>query len=223
MCGRITRTSPRGVIASELGVQHFADGDLPPRYNIAPSQNVDVLAWSAGELRVGPMKWGFASRSGGPAPINARCETVASSRLFAESFARRRCIVIADGFYEWRRDGRSKRPYYIRLRSRRPFGLAGVWTLDRSAAEARRPTCAILTCPPNALMEPIHSRMPVIVPSESVHAWLSRSATPADLRPLLAPLPADLLEAYEVSTYVNSPQHDSEECIRPVGPALANP
>lgn len=217
MCGRITRTSPRPVIAAEFGVQHFVHVDLQPRYNIAPSQNVEAIAWSTEELRVGPMKWGFTGGSpGGPAPINARSETVAGSRMFAEAFMRRRCLVIADGFYEWRREGRTKQPYFIRLRSRRPFGLAGIWTTDHSAPGGPRPTCAILTCPPNALMEPIHNRMPVIVPGLSIGSWLDRNAAPTALRQLMVPLAEDLMEAYEVSAYVNSPKHDSEECIRPL-------
>jgi putative SOS response-associated peptidase YedK len=136
--------------------------------------------------------------------------------LFREAFQSRRCLVVADGFYEWHADGGRKRPYFIRLRSGRPFGLAGVWAGYRSEVGAKVATCAILTCPPNDLVAEIHNRMPVIVPPANRGRWLDPRASPVDVAELLTPLPAQEMEAYEVSPLVNSARHDGSECVRPV-------
>jgi len=214
MCGRIVRTSPREAIAAEFGVTRFVDVDLGPRFNVAPSQAVEAIVRADGELRLGRMRWGFAHDAGADrAPINARAETVAHLPLFRDAFARRRCLVIADGFYEWRKDGKAKRPYFVRLRSCRPFALAGIWASCRGDAESV-PTCAILTCAPNELMTTIHNRMPVILPPGAREQWIEPGAEPGSLRPFLKPFAAEEMEAYEVSTYVNSPRHDSPECVR---------
>src|SRR5436309_12780457 len=109
------------------------------------------------------MRWGFTSSSATEsklAPINARAEAVATTTLFADAFRRRRCLIVADGFYEWQKDGQGKTPHFICLRSGRPFGFAGIWSLQRDALGARFATCAILTCAPNELMAPIHNRLP---------------------------------------------------------------
>ena len=130
MCGRITRTSPRETIAQEFGVSRFVNVDLSPRYNVAPSQTVEAIIRVGDEKRLGPMRWGFVSTSAKEpklAPINARAETVATSSMFRDAFRRHRCLVVADGFYEWRKDGRRKTPFLIHLRSSRPFAFAGIW------------------------------------------------------------------------------------------------
>ena len=168
MCGRISRTSPREVLAEEFGVARFVNVDLHPRYNIAPSEPVEAIIRDAAEKRLGPMRWGFLTSSANEpnlAPINARAETVATTPLFRDAFRRRRCLIVADGFYEWRRDGRRNTPYFIHLRSGRPFGFAGIWSAHRDAVGTRSATCAIVTCAPNELMAPIHNRMPVILPA----------------------------------------------------------
>ena len=220
MCGRFTRTSQREVIGAEFGVSEFVNVDLHPRYNIAPSQDVEAVIRDGEARRLGPMRWGFAAASttaAGLAPINARAETVATSPLFREAFRRRRCLVVADGFYEWRKDGRQKTPYFIHLRSGRPFGFAGIWTPHRTAAGTRLATCAIVTCPPNDVMAPIHDRMPVILPPAARERWLDPHATEDELRAILAPLPSADLEAYPVSTLVNSPRNDAPECVQRLG------
>jgi putative SOS response-associated peptidase YedK len=206
------------VIVEEFGVTSFVNVELGPRYNIAPTQSVESIIRHDDELRLGPMSWGFRSPAAakGPSPINARAETVATSPLFRESFQHRRCLIVADGFYEWRTDGGRKRPYFIRLRSRRPFGLAGIWAGHRSEAGARLATCAILTCPPNDLVAEIHNRMPVIVPPAHREQWLNQRTSLVEIARLLAPLPAKEMEAYEVSPLVNSARHDGPECVRPV-------
>jgi putative SOS response-associated peptidase YedK len=158
------------------------------------------------------MKWGYTTSSEKqtkPAPINARAETVATMPLFREAFRRRRCLVVADGFYEWRKDGNTKTPYLIRLRSERPLGFAAIWASMRTAMGQRIGTCAILTCPPNELMAPIHNRIPVILPTGARDRWLEPQANVAELQSLLTPFPADQMEAYPVSTLVNSPRNDT--------------
>jgi len=121
------------------------------------------------------MQWGFRSATSTLAPINARAETVATSAMFREAFHRRRCLVVADGFYEWQRNGRTKTPYFIHLRSARPFGFAGIFSMRRTEEGNRMATCAIVTCRANELVATIHNRMPVIVPPDDAP---SRRASP---------------------------------------------
>jgi putative SOS response-associated peptidase YedK len=220
MCGRISRTSPRDAIANEFGVTRFAEVRWEPRYNVAPSQIVETIISVDGEKRLGPMRWGFVSPTAKEpklAPINARAETLSTSPMFRDACRRHRCLVVADGFYEWRKnDGRRRTPFFICLKSGRPFGFAGIWSLKHGEKEARLATCAIATCPPNELMAKIHDRMPVIVPVGVRDRWLDPTANEAELRGLLVPLPAEELESYEVSSFVNSPGNDSPECLQPV-------
>jgi putative SOS response-associated peptidase YedK len=219
MCGRFVRTCPQAVIIDELGVHQFVNVDLAPRYNIAPSQTVETIINAGSELRCGPMRWGYttsvADRSK-PSPINARAETIATMPLFREAFQRRRCLVLADGFYEWQKNGSSKTPCFIHLRSGRPFGFAAIWSSTRTAMGERVGTCAILTCGPNELMAPIHNRMPVILPKNARERWLDRTADTAELQSLLTPFAPEEMEAYAVSTLVNSPRNDTPECIASV-------
>lgn len=247
MCGRYTRTSNRDVIASEFGVVQFVNVDLSPRYNIAPSQNIEAIIRDGEDKRLGPMRWGFTISATAPTPvvsggvnprnsggdtrsspdsgvfqkpftpINARAETVATSPMFRDAFRRHRCLVVADGFYEWRKDGQRKIPYFIHLRSGRPFGFAGIWSMYRTDMGQRIGTCAIVTCPPNDLMAPIHNRMPVILSAVAGDRWLDPNTAEVDLHALLVPLSSEDLEAYEVSTLVNSPKNDSVECVARIG------
>src|ERR1700690_3727136 len=144
------------------------------------------------------MQWGFRATNPALAPINARAETVAASPLFREAFSRRRCLVVADGFYEWQRNGRTTTPYFIHLRSARPFGFAGIFSMRRTEEGNRMATCAIVTCEANDLMAPIHDRMPVIVPPDARERWLDARTSEGDLRGLLVPLSSDEMEAYGV-------------------------
>jgi putative SOS response-associated peptidase YedK len=217
MCGRFTRSSSRDVLAAEFGITTFVNVDLRPRYNIAPSQSVEAIIRHGDEKHLGPMKWGFTRTDPKLAPINARAETVATSPLFRDAFRRHRCLVVADGFYEWQKAGRAKTPYFAHLRSGRPLGFAGIWSMHRTEVGGHFATCAIVTCPPNELMAPIHNRMPVIVPPDARDRWLDPGASEVELQALLVPPSSDEMEAYEVSTLVNSPQHDSVECVRRVG------
>ena len=219
MCGRFARTSSRDSLAAEFGVAEFVNVDLRPRYNIAPSQGVEAIIRDGAELRCGPMRWGFMASAvaSAVAPINARAETVAKTGMFRDAFRRRRCLVVADGFYEWRQDGGSRKtPHFIHLRSQQPFSFAGIWSSQRTPMGQRVGTCAILTCAPNELMATIHNRMPVILEPAARGRWLDPQASESELQSLLVPLPAEQMEAWAVSVFVNSPRNDGPECVRRV-------
>ena len=223
MCGRFTRSSPPQAIAEEFGVVIDPEVVAGPRFNVCPTENVLVVAHGADGPALGTMRWGLVpwfahDPKSGPRAINARAETLGTNRTFREPFERRRCLVVADGFYEWRKAGEDRQPYFIRLRSRRPFAFAGVW--DRWKPKDGEPlvSCAIVTCAPNGLMAPIHDRMPVIVPPDARALWLARDAATATLGAVLRPYPDDEMEVYPVSKLVNSVRNDEPDCIRRVEP-----
>jgi putative SOS response-associated peptidase YedK len=221
MCGRFTLRVSAKVIAEQFGVF-----ELPPfaaRFNIAPTQPVPVvrLAPEPAEPRreLAWLRWGLVPSWAQDASIssrliNARAETAAGKPAFRAAMRRRRCLVAADGFYEWRADGRKKQPYFIHFRDDRPFAFAGLWESWEGPQHAALETCTLLTTEANDLLRPIHDRMPVILPPESYDAWLDREIDdPRPLLPLLVPSPSDPLEAYAVSGLVNSPAHDDPQCI----------
>ena len=191
---------------------------LESAYNVAPTQ--DVLTLIGGKSRrAGFMHWGLIpfwakDRSIGSRLINARAETVAEKPSFRDAFRRRRCLVLADGFYEWRRTGSGKRPMRVALRSGEPFAFAGIWSLWKDTEGNSIPTCAIITTSANDLLRPIHHRMPVILPKDMEGFWLDRSIQDTtEFRSVLTPYPDAAMEAYEVSTLVNSVANDGPELI----------
>lgn len=218
MCGRYTITDSRRVAeAFELDA---IEADLSrPRYNIAPTQNVPAVLVRDGARVLVDLHWGLVpswakDRTIGARLINARAETLASKPSFRSAFAQRRCLIVADGFYEWARRGAAKQPMYIRVDGGAPFAFAGLyerWRLETPEALA---SCTIITTEPNMLLKPIHDRMPVILPREAYAAWLDPAQTdPAALAVLLKPFDADWMTAQPVSHHVNSPRHDDKQCI----------
>ena len=219
MCGRYS------LIASlvELSRRFEFDGgglSLEAAYNVAPTQ--EVLAVVGGEMRrAGFMRWGLIppwarSASDGSRMINARAETAAEKPAFRDSLRRRRCLVLADGFYEWRRGGPGRRPVRVVMRSGEPFAFAGLWSVWRDAEGNRVPSCTIVTTAANDLLSPVHDRMPVILPREAEDLWLDPSIQdPAALSGVLAPHDSDAMEAYEVSDRVNSVANDGPDLIEP--------
>lgn len=196
---------------------------LPPRYNIAPTQPVPVVrVGREGRRELVHLRWGLVpywakDPAMGNRLINGRAETAAVRAAFRDPFRFRRCLVAADGFYEWQRTASGKRPYLVRLRDGAAFGFAGVWDRWRGPDGAALESCAILTTDANDLIRPIHDRMPAIVPRNAHEAWLEPSRRdPAEVAPLLRPLPSEAMTAYQVGTYVNSPDHDDPECVTPV-------
>jgi putative SOS response-associated peptidase YedK len=149
--------------------------------------------------------------------INARAETAAEKPAFRAAFRRRRCLVVADGFYEWQRTGRAKQPCFIRLRDGRPFAFAGLWEAWEAADDSMLETCTILTTDPNELIRPIHDRMPAILSPADYDTWLDTTIEDSGrLLSLLTPYPSDAMQAHPVGDFVNSPAHDSPQCIEPM-------
>jgi putative SOS response-associated peptidase YedK len=202
--------------ASHAGDEALARAPGAAATGAAPALSVGCMRW-------GLVPWFARDPKSGPRSINARAETLATNRTFREAFERRRCLVVADGFYEWRHVGKDRQPYFIRLRSRRPFGFAGVWDRWKSPAGETLLSCAIVTCAPNGLVAPIHDRMPVIVPAAERARWLEVAAPVGELATLLRPYPEDEMEVYPVSRRVNAPRNDDPEIIRRVEPPTDAP
>ena len=226
MCGRFTASFE----FREIRIRWNLKRDFPlfgPRYNIAPSQEVPVIVHNDARNEVKLMKWGLVlswahDPSIGQQMINARAESLLEKSSFKKLVATRRCLVPADGFYEWRRDGKRKVPVWIHLKNREPFAFAGLWDHWRDpAGDKELYTFAIITTDANALLRPIHNRMPVIYDNAMGRQWLEQSfgASSMSLAAVLQPLPSELMEANEVSTLVNSPENDTTECIQPVSPS----
>lgn len=220
MCGRFVLFSNVTVISNELNIQQIPF-DFKASYNIAPGQDVvAVINQGAGNELV-TFRWGlipFWSKDPkiGSRMINARGETVAEKPSFRTPFKKRRCLILADGFYEWRKEGMGKVPVYVFLKSRRPFGLAGLFDSWNSPDGEEIRTCTIITTEANELLKPVHDRMPVIIPERNRDIWLDTAIEDEkSLAILLVPYPSELMVHHDVSRFVNSPKNDSPECIHP--------
>lgn len=206
-------------MADDFGVQEV-DEDLQPSFNIAPTHNVAVVVRN-GAKRLVAMRWGlvpaFATDpTTGSRLINARSETLTTRPAFKNAFRNRRCLVVADGFYEWRRRGAAKTPLLYYLKSERSFAFAGLYDTWDSPLGPPLVSCTIITTEPNDLVRPIHDRMPVILPKEVEDLWLDPGvADPNRLLDLLHPYPADEMYAHPVSDLVNSVKNDSPLCVEP--------
>ena len=219
MCGRFTLTKSGEEVAEAVSLDE--EPELVPRYNIAPSQPVLVVRQVAPDVAptAALSRWGLVPRVApeGRPLINARAETAATRGVFKDAFVRGRCLVPADGFYEWKGQKGSKRqPFHIRLQGGGLFGLAG---LVEPGMEPGSSTLTILTTAPNELVEKIHERMPVIVPRSDYARWLDPRATPLTLRPLLGPYPAATMESWPVGPGVNNARLDDKACLDAPSPA----
>jgi putative SOS response-associated peptidase YedK len=221
MCGRYSQTHTGEAIAVAFDLAVVPDP--MPRYNIAPTQPVSAIAQTTAragcdrEYRI--FQWGLIPSWSkdpmiGNRMFNARSETVAEKPSFRAAFKRRRCLIIADGFYEWRRDGKNKQPFYFQVtpplsssttQDGALFGLAGLWEIWEGGDGSYLETCTILTTEPNELMEPIHNRMPVIIHPQDYDLWLDPKLEKAEaLQHLLRPYESEAMQAYPVSTIVNN-------------------
>lgn len=222
MCGRFTLTVDPAELQGTFTNYSFPS-KFAPRFNIAPSQ--PVLAIPNDGLNTADFFiWGLIPMwakdpSIGNRLINARGETVAEKPSFRGSFKHKRCLILADGFYEWKTIAgkKTKTPYFIHMKDRKPFAFAGLWDSWESPDGSSLKTCTIITTEPNELMAEIHNRMPVILPPRDYEKWLDASAqTPEDLLLLIKPHPADAMSAHPVSTLVNKPANDLPELVVPV-------
>ncbi len=222
MCGRFTLTDPDANLAVQFNLSGIPD--LQPRYNIAPTQPVAAVRVVAeGTIREMVMlHWGlipFWAKDPkiGSRMINARSETAAEKPAFRTAFRQRRCLVVADGFYEWQKTNGTKQPFYIRLRDARPFAFAGLWEHWKGPDDRVIESCTLLTTQPNDLLRQVHNRMPVILKPKDYDLWLDPQIQKAELlQPLLLPYPPEEMDAYAVSRYVNSPDNDTAKCIEPL-------
>ncbi len=227
MCGRYSLQTEAHLLA-----EHFQLPKIPsltPRFNIAPSQPVaivrvppapDMQQADGRELTLA--RWGLIpgwakDSASGAQPIIAKAETAAEKPMFRDAFRRRRCLIPADGFYEWRREDMRKQPVYICMKDRAPFAFAGLWEHWENQDGQAIESCTILTTEPNDLLKPIHNRMPVILDPKDYDLWLDPDVRDAGkLRRLLGPYPPEDMAAYPVSLRVNNPRNDDPACIEPL-------
>jgi putative SOS response-associated peptidase YedK len=217
MCGRFTLRTPARAVAEAFGL--IPAPDLQQRFNIAPTQQVATIRRDPqhGGRQLSFLKWGLipswaADPSIGSRMINARADSVATKPAFRSAFKRSRCLVVADGFYEWKKVGTTKQPFFIRLKDDRPFAFAGLaehWHRGDQTIDS----CSIITTEPNSLMAEIHDRMPAILSPAEYDLWLDADFQGYDmLLSMLRPYPADEMVAHAVSTLVNNPKNDSDQC-----------
>src|SRR5262245_44049895 len=218
MCGRFTLTSDPPTLHAEFGIE--APADLPPRFNIAPTQPVLSVVngpdgWKAATFSWGLIPFWSKDRSRAQKHINARAESLLERPAFREAFAQRRCLVIADGFFEWMKDGKIKQPVLIRRQDGRPFAFAGLW--ERWFERPGEPvySCTIVTTAASSLLRPVHDRMPVILDPRERDVWLNAASDPRELQALLKPDETQF-EVIPVSGLVNSPVNDIPEVLWPV-------
>ncbi len=229
MCGRYAITTPVGALAALFG---FSDRiNLEPRWNVAPTQTIPVVTADDAGRRLRRVRFGLLAsflrhRPVGPPVINARSETAWDKPMFRASLRQRRCLIPADGFYEWQGQGGDKQPYFIRARTGAPIAMAGLWDVWRDPAAPQDPaieSAAILTCPANDVLRPLHDRMPVILAPKDWSVWLDPHSPREVLEALCAPAPAGLLDAYPVSRRVGSVRNDDCALIAPLTPTQSGP
>lgn len=222
MCGRFTKKSSKEELRARFGFDDTSqDALFEARYNIAPSQEHPILIVSQDKRIVTMMKWGLVPHWSkdpkiGFKMINARSEGIDEKPSFKTPLRQRRCLVLADGFYEWHKvNNKTKIPYYFKLKSDQPFAFAGLWDLWEKEGQTLK-TFTIITTTPNQLIEPIHDRMPVILEEKDEAKWLDPEIKrSSDVIPLLKPYDSQEMECYRVSTIVNSPKNDVPECLVP--------
>jgi putative SOS response-associated peptidase YedK len=221
MCGRYTLTSQEGLVED---FEAALDPDAPKnewfkaRFNVAPTQDAPIVRLREGVRVIEMMRWGLVPFWGGkqgakpPLMINARLESIESKRVFRDALERRRCLVPADGFFEWKKDGKHKTPMWIHPEDHARFAFAGLWAKAKTDAGELH-SYTIITGPPNDLVAPIHDRMPVVLDRRAWAAWLDPTTAPDDARKLLVTPPTTGWSAEPVSPWVNSAEHDDPACV----------
>jgi putative SOS response-associated peptidase YedK len=221
MCGRYDNLIARDAYATLFRTGRIPRSNFPPRYNIAPTDQILIVRMDPrdGERELVMARWGlipFWMKEKPKVPhINARAETVHKLPLFREAFAKRRCLIPATGFYEWQQRDDGKQPYRFRRKDLEPFSFAGIWEFTRLGGEEIL-SAAMIVGQPNPLVRGVHDRMPVMLMAEDYDRWLGPDTAADELRAMLRPYDAALMEAYAVSRTVNSVKNDNEECIKPI-------
>ena len=222
MCGRFTLSANPEGIAEAFGIKQIPD--LKPTYNVAPTQNVLAVLneEKTHQRKFEKLRWGLIpfwakDLTIGAKLINARSETVAEKPAFRYAFKQRRCLIVADGFYEWQKKKDQKQPFYFELQNKHPFAFAGLWDRWESPEGEKINTCTILTTTANKLLQPIHHRMPLILKQPDYDLWLDPQIQAPDLlQHLLSSYPSEEMSAYQVSSFVNNPKHNSYQCVEPI-------
>jgi putative SOS response-associated peptidase YedK len=207
VCGRATLTTDPEELRKIFELQQGPD--MAPRYNLAPSQPIAVIREPH---RLELLRWGLPKGHG--AGINVRVETVARAPAYRESFWKRRCLVVVDGFYEWKKEGNARRPFAVRRADGKPFALAGIWEHSVTSDGKVTDACAIITGAANGVVAPLHDRMPLIVPTKGYARWLSQDARTPELLKLIE-TDASSLVSYAVNPLVNSAANDDPRCLEP--------
>ena len=228
MCGRYRLSKRKQLIEEYFDTANEVDWE--PRYNIAPSQNVGIVRQDPSRPRreFSQVRWGLIpywakEASIGHKMINARSETVADKPAFREAFKHRRCLIPADGFYEWVRTGKAKQPFHFGMQDDSLFAFAGIWDRWKDGSGNPVETCSILTTTPNSLLAVVHDRMPAILERDDYELWLDPGFKDGDaLTEMLKPFNPALMKCYAVSTLVNAPANDNPECMAEVAPEAAN-
>jgi putative SOS response-associated peptidase YedK len=223
MCGRYRLSRRKQIIEDYFDTSGWQD-DWSPRYNIAPTQQIPTIRQNPKEpvRQISTMRWGLIPSwahdpSAAAKMINARSETAATKPAFRDPLKFRRCLIPADGFYEWKRTGAAKQPYCFEMNAGALFAFAGLWDGWKNAEEQWIKTCSILTTTPNVVTSAIHDRMPVILDRDSYDLWLDPGMTKVEaVSDLLRPCDARLMQCYPVNTRINQVANDDEECSRPV-------
>ena len=217
MCGRFTNTKPEKIKIPGISAKELKDAKA--RYNVAPSQDVLSVINASDEKHAVYLHWGlipsWTKERQGSGIINARSETIQEKPSFRDSFKRRRCLIPADGFYEWKKTGKTKQPYYFQMKDESVFSFAGIWDVWKRDGEEII-SCAIITTEPNELLGMVHNRMPVILRAGDVDAWLDEDAGGDELQDLLKPFPADYMKSYPVGLAVNNPSVDEPQLVEKV-------
>lgn len=231
MCGRFVQVEKPEFYAEHFGAEFVRTETLKQNYNVAPTTQVYAVAEHDGNRVLTSFRWGLVPFWAkdikiGNRSINARSETAATKPTFRSSFEKRRCLIPADGFYEWERKTKGKLPHYIYAADGKPLPVAGLWSSWKDPeTDDRVLTCTILTGPPNDLLKPIHDRMPVILPQEHWAAWLDPSNDEVEsLQSLMVPLASSLMAEHPVSTLVNKVANNGSDLVRPLStPAVDQP
>jgi putative SOS response-associated peptidase YedK len=217
MCGRFTLTANAHEIEEAFGLFEGLDPALPPRYNIAPTQQILALRSTEAGRRYVSLRWGLVPfwaddvKIGGRL-LNARADGIATKPAFREALKKRRCLILADGFYEWRTEGKTKLPFHIRRIDRKPFAFAGLWERWSKGATPVE-SCTIVTTDANDFMKPLHDRMPAILDPKDYDRWLGPSQEPASVAELLHSAPHDGFEMVAVSPKVNNARFEDPACL----------
>jgi len=219
MCGRFTLRAAPQELADYFDLTELPD--LVPRYNVAPTQLIGAVRDVAGVRQWSFLRWGLIPRWAkdpkiGNSLLNARSETIATKPSFRSAFKSRRCLIAADGFYEWQRQGKAKQPYHFHRHGDRPMAFAGLWERWETPDGRMLESCTIATTSAHPVVAPVHDRMPVVIPRDDFARWLNPASSVDELQALLRPYPGDDLEAVAVSSTVNSAKNEVPGCLEAI-------